>query len=88
MRNEIRLTHSAFAELVTVGFGVIDILDTTSSDPVVVLATVDCATDAENTAELRPGESVEVAGEVWQLAEVRNPTEEDWEVVLRRIGAD
>jgi hypothetical protein len=86
MLNEIRLSQSTFTELDTVGFGVVDILDT-GAVPVVVLAAVDCATNAERTVELRPGESVEIAGEVWQLAEIRDPAEEDWTVVLRQVGA-
>jgi hypothetical protein len=86
MLNEIHLMQSTFADLDTVGFGVAYMTDR-ETVPRVGLATVDFSTQAEGRVELRPGESVEVGGEVWQLAEVRNPTEPDWAVVLRRVGA-
>lgn len=84
MLNEIHLTQSAFADLDTVGFGVAYIADR-ETVPRVGLATVDFAASAESRIELRPGDSVEVGGEVWQLTEVRNPTEHDSAVVLRRV---
>lgn len=87
MLDEITLTQSAFADLDTVGFGVAYVLDRDTAAPRVGLATVDFATDAEGTIEVRPGEAFEVAGETWQVAEVRDPTEPDWAVVLRRVGS-
>lgn len=87
MLDEVTLTQSAFADLDTVGFGVAYVLDRDTAAPRVGLATVDFATDAEGTIEVRPGEPFQVAGEIWQVAEVRDPTEPDWAVVLRRVGS-
>lgn len=86
MMDEVTLTQSAFADLDTVGFGVAYVLDRDTAVPLVGLATVDFATDAEGTIEVRPGQAFQVAGETWQVAEVRKPTEPDWEVVLRHVG--
>jgi hypothetical protein len=85
MLNEVVLTQSTFADLDTVGFGVAYIADP-ETVPRVGLATVDFSTDAEDRVELRPGESFQIAGEVWQLAEVRDATQPDWAVLLRRIS--
>lgn len=84
MINEVALTQSAFADLDTVGFGVAYILDR-DTVPRVGLATVDFATNAEARIEVRPGESFQIAGEVWQVAEVHQATQPDWAVVLRRV---
>lgn len=86
MINEVTLTQSAFADLDTVGFGVAYVLGRDTPAPRVGLATVDFSTQAEDTIEVRPGESFQVAGETWQVTEVRKPTEPDWAVVLRRAG--
>lgn len=85
MIDDVVLTQSAFADLDTVGFGVAYVLDRDTAVPRVGLATVDFSTNAENTVELRPGEAFQIAGETWQLTEVRKPTEPDWAVVLRRV---
>jgi hypothetical protein len=81
------LTQSAFADLDSVGFGVAYILDRDTA-PIVGLATVDFATGAEDTIEVRPGQTFWIAGQTWQLAEVRQPTRPDWVVVLRRLDGD
>lgn len=83
--DDIELTQSAFAREGSVGFGVAYLLDLATS-PRVGLATVDFTTNEEGTVELRSGETFQVSGEMWQLTEVRDPTEPDWVVVLRRIG--
>jgi hypothetical protein len=80
------LRQSEFADAGSAGFGVAYIRDRDRT-PQVGLAIVDFATKAEDTVAVRPGESFGVAGEVWQLAEVRNPAQRDWEVVLRRVRA-
>ena len=80
---DVVLTQSAFADLDSVGFGVAYITDRDTA-PLVGLATVDFATDAEDTIEVRPGQSFRIAGQIWQLVEVRKPTRPDWAVVLRQ----
>ena len=85
MLNEIDLTWSESAELGTVGFTVAYLLDR-ETVPRVGLVTIDFSRNAEERIELRPGDSFQVGGETWQLAEVRNPTEKDWAVVLRRVN--
>jgi hypothetical protein len=86
MTNEVVLTQSTFSDEGTVGFGVVYIVDTDSAAPQVRLATVDFSTNAESTINVRPGEMFQVAGETWQLAEVRKPAEPGWAVVLRRVS--
>jgi hypothetical protein len=87
MLDEVILGQSGFADLDSVGFGVAYLLDRDSAAPRVGLATVDFATSAEDTVEIRPGDIFQVAGETWQLAEVRKPAEPDWAVILRRVPA-
>jgi hypothetical protein len=82
--DEVVLRQSEFADADTVGFGVAYLRDR-DSVPRVGLATVDFATKAEDTVAVQPGESFQVAGELWQLTEVRKPAERDWQVVLRRV---
>jgi Family of unknown function (DUF6406) len=86
MLDVVELRQSSFADLDTVGFGVAYIRDR-AAEPRVGLATVDFTTDAEDEIEVGQGDSFEVAGEVWRVADVRRPTEPDWVVVLRRVGA-
>jgi hypothetical protein len=86
MIDEVELRQSSFADLDSVGFAVAYILDPDTT-PRVGLATVDFSTRAEERIELRPGESFQIAGQTWQVAEVRKPAAPDWTVVLRRLGA-
>jgi hypothetical protein len=87
LRNEIVLRQSDFEDCDTAGFGVSHIRDR-DTVPVVSLATVDFSNDAEGTVELRAGESFQIAGETWQLTEVRSPATRDWAVFLRRTATD
>jgi hypothetical protein len=85
--DEVILGQSGFADLDTVGFGVAYVLERDSAAPRVGLATVDLATSAEDTVEIQPGDTFQVGGETWQLAEFRKPAEPDWSIVLRRVPA-
>jgi Family of unknown function (DUF6406) len=86
MTDEIVLTQSRFTDEGTVGFGVVYIMDADSPAPQVQLATVDFSTNSESTINVRCGDTFQVAGETWQLSEVRKPAEPDWAVVLRRVS--
>jgi len=81
---EVVLMQSSFVDLDSVGFAVAYMKDR-DTVPVVGLATVDFGADDEGRIELRAGEPFQVAGQVWRISEIRNPTDPDWVVVLRRV---
>jgi hypothetical protein len=82
--DEVVLTQSVFVDRDSVGFAVAYIKDR-DTIPVVGLATVDFGTDDEDRVELGVGQPFQIAGQTWQITEIRNPTDPDWAVVLRRI---
>jgi Family of unknown function (DUF6406) len=84
MTGQVRLTQSTFKRDGPAGFAVAYLKDR-GTVPVVGLATVDFGTDDEDRVELRAGEPFQVAGQMWQISEIRNPTTPDWVVVLQRI---
>lgn len=84
MADLIEIRQSEFVDLDSVGFGIMYVRDEGDA-PSVCVATVDFATDAEDKHEVRAGQPFQVGGQVWQVAEVRNPGDPDWVVVLRRI---
>jgi hypothetical protein len=86
MIGKVVLTQSTFEVEGPVGFAVAYLKDR-DTVPVVGLATVDFGTDDEGRVELRAGEPFQVAGQVWQISEIRNPNNPDWVVVLQRIDA-
>jgi hypothetical protein len=84
MIRDALLTQSAFVVRGPVGFAVAYLKDR-DTVPVVGLATVDFGSDEEDRVELRAGEPFQVAGQVWQISEIRNPAADDWVVLLQRI---
>jgi len=84
MTEELEMRPSEFADLDSVGFGIMYIKDR-EAVPSVAVATVDFATDEEATHEVQPGQPFRVAGQTWQVAEVRYPPDAEWVVVLRRV---
>jgi hypothetical protein len=47
---------------------------------------VDLATDDEAEHDVHRGEPFDVAGQTWQVTEIRRPALVEWEVVLSRVS--
>lgn len=84
MIDEIRIRPSQAPNIGTAKFGVLSLKDD-EAVPTVGLVTLDTATNEKAEHKVRPGQSFRVAGQTWQVAEVRYPVNARWEVVLRRL---
>jgi hypothetical protein len=83
--DEIVVQGTGFAERWPVGFG-IAYIDDHGTDPLIRVASVDLTTGDEASHDVHRGEPIEVAGQTWQVAEIRHPVLVEWEVVLRRVA--
>lgn len=85
MADEILLHGTAFAERGSVGFGIAYVKNR-DDDPLVGVVAVDIATGEEARHKVRCGELFKVAGQTWQVVEVRYPPGVKREVLLRRVA--
>lgn len=85
MADEIVVQGTGFSERWPVGFG-IAYIEEHVDNPLIRVAAVDLATGDEGSHDVHRGEPFEVAGQTWEVAEIRHPVLVEWEVVLRRVA--
>lgn len=85
MADEIVVQGTGFARRWPVGFGIGGI-DERGADPLIRVAATDLATGDEAWHDVHRGEPFEVAGQTWQVAEIRHPVLVEYEIVLRRVA--
>jgi Family of unknown function (DUF6406) len=83
--DEIVLQGTGFHREWPVGFGIGGV-DERDPEPLIRVAAVDLATGEEAWHDVHRGEPFEVAGQTWQVAEVRYGFAMAREVVLRRVA--
>lgn len=76
---------SGFAQRWPIGFGIGHVEDR-DTDPLIRVGAVDLQTGDEAWHDVHRGEPFEVAGQTWQVAEVRHGPGRKREVVLRRVS--
>lgn len=85
MVDEIVIQGTGFARKWPVGLGIGGVADS-DTGPLIRVGAVDLGTGAEAWHDVRRGESFEVAGQRWEVAEVRYGPGMEQEVVLRRVS--
>jgi hypothetical protein len=93
--DRVELGPSYFVETGSLGFGVAFITHR-DTNPLVSVIAVNLATNEQSTHNVHPGEPFQVAGQAWQVASFRgapaagqalaDDLDDEWEVVLQRIG--
>jgi len=85
MADEIVVRGSGFARRWPVGFG-IGYVEEKETDPLIRVGAVDLATGDEAWHDVHRGEPFDVAGQTWQVSEIRHPVLVEYEIVLRRVA--